>query len=547
MDTDVLIIGGGSNGTGLARDLARRGVRVILCEKGDFARGATGASSGMIHGGARYLLYDTETTRHSCADSGYIQKIAPHLLFRVPFLVPVLRDHKWGSWALRLYDTYFGVYDRYAPLKNGIPHAVLTPEEMLAIEPGLQGDFRGGVTLDEWGIDPGRLCVLNAIDAASFGAEIRTYTEVVGLMRDADGTVVGARVRAAGEAAVSEIRACAVVNCAGAWAERLAALATGGVALRPGKGVHVIYDKRLTNFAIITDAVDGRQVFSMPYQNETWIGTTDDDYYGDLDDLSATQDEISYLEEAIARVLPGIRQQRRIGTRVGVRNTIHGWGLSEDDLSRRYAVVDHGDQGATGFYSLAGGKLASYRIQAEEAADVVCQRLGVTARAETHRHALPGGDSMPDERELAREFGITALAARRLVHRHGSLAPKVLGLGRETHTGFTVVDPDEPVLECEVRYCLRHEYVHRLSDLMMRCRLAMGATQGLHAGLRAAQIYAEERSLGAVEEREALLELLGERWRSARPVLTGSQLAQAETVMMQYAACWQPPAMTPYE
>src|SRR5262249_10170097 len=155
---DVVIIGGGSNGTGLARDLAKRGLRVALFEKGDFARGATGASSGMIHGGPRYLLNDIETTRHSCEDSGYIQKLAPHIPFRLPFLNPVLRQNSFGRAGVLLHDVYFDVYDRFAPLKNGIPHARLTVDEMLAIEPGLRGDFLGGVTLDEWGIDPGRLC-----------------------------------------------------------------------------------------------------------------------------------------------------------------------------------------------------------------------------------------------------------------------------------------------------------------------------------------------------------------------------------------------------
>lgn len=550
-DTDVLIIGGGCNGTGLARDLAKRGVKVLLCDKGDFARGATGASSGMIHGGPRYLLNDVETTRHSCEDSGYIQKIVPHILFRVPFLLPVTDEGAYGKASLLLHDVYFDVYDRYTPLKNGIPHARLTPEQMAQIEPGLHGDFLGGVTLDEWGIDPGRLCLLNAIDAQSFGAKIRTYTEVVGLLRDETGAVVGARVRRADDAHVEEIRARVVVNCGGPWAEKVANLAGGGVRLRPGKGVHLIYEKRLTNFAIITTAVDGRQIFVMPYQNETWIGTTDDDYYGELDDLWATQDEIWYLKAAIERIIPGMAAQRLIGTRVGVRNTIFGWGKPEDDLSRRYEVVDHAtlpqDVRAPGLFSLIGGKLASYRIQSAEAADAICTRLGVSAPCETHRHTLPGGDAMPNEQELARVYGISRLAARRLIFRHGSWAHRVLDIGRESRTGYAVVDANEPVLECEIRYCVRHEQVQRLSDLMMRCRLAMGSGMGMQSALRAAQIFAEERGLDATDERQALMELLARRWRSARPVLQGQQLAQAELLMTQYTGAWQLPTLVPFQ
>ena len=546
METDVLIIGGGANGTGLARDLAKRGVRVILCEKGDFARGATGSSSGMIHGGLRYLLNDVETTKHSCEDSGYIQKIVPHLLFRIPFLIPITDDAQYGRLATVLHDVYLTVYDRYAGLKNGLPHARLTVDEMLAIEPGLRGSFRGGVTTDEWGIDCGRLCLLNAADAAAHGAEIRTYTEVVGIVRDDDGAVVGARLREADQVEVTEVRARVVVNCGGPWAERIAGQAGGGVRLRPGKGVHLIYEKRLTNFAVIAQAVDGRQVFMMPYQNETWIGTTDDDYYGDLDDLWATQDEIRYLQEAIERLLPGIEHQRLIGTRVGVRNTLFGWGAHEDDLSRGYQIVSHEPLGAPGLVSLVGGKLASFRIQAEEAADAVAARLGVHARCETHLHALPGGDSMPDEAELARVYGIDRLAARRIIYRHGSLAARVLDVGRESATGFHAVCACEPTLEAEVRYCIRHEHVARLGDLMTRCRIGVGPCQGLHCGLRAAQLFAEERGLDATDEREALMDLLTRRWRTARPVLTGSQLAQAELLMTQYTGLWQLPTLVPH-
>ncbi len=545
-DVDVLIIGGGSNGTGLARDLAKRGAKVLLCEKGDFARGATGTSSGMIHGGPRYLLNDVETTKHSCEDSGYIQKIAPHIIFRIPFLVPVPARSVYGRANLLLHDVYFEVYDRYTPLKNGIPHARLTLEELHAVEPGLRGDFLGAVTLDEWGIDPGRLCVLNALDAQAHGADIRTYTEVVGMVRDPSGAVIGARLRRAGEVASTEVRARVVVNCGGPWAEKVAGQAGGGVRLRPGKGVHLIYEKRLTNFAVITEAVDGRQVFVMPYQNETWIGTTDDDYYGDLDDLWATPDEIRYLVEAAARIVPDMQHQRLIGTRVGVRNTIHGWGVPEDDLSRRYEIFDHAQAGSPGLYSLLGGKLASYRIQAEEAADAVCARLGLTAQCQTHLHKLPGGESPPDELELARAYGVSPLHVRRLIFRHGALAPRVLDVGRETPTGFSVVCPSEPTLECEVRYCIRHELVTRLADLMTRCRIAMGACQGVHCAGRAAQIFAEERGLDATAEREELMRLLSARWRSARPVMTGMQLREAELLMTQYTGLWQAPALVPF-
>jgi glycerol-3-phosphate dehydrogenase len=549
-NVDVVIIGGGANGTGLARDLALRGVNVLLCEKGDLGRGASGASSGMIHGGPRYLLDDVETTRHSCTDSGYIQAIAPHLCFRIPFLMPIPKENPFGKLGLLLHDVFFDVYDRFTPLKNGIPHARLSAQEMQATEPGLAGDYMGGVTLDEWGIDVGRLCLLNALDAEAHGAHIATYTTVTAIHRETDGRIAGVRIRHEGQGTDVTIRAAAVVNCAGPWAEAMAKLPQTQdgkkqqAMLRPGKGVHLIYEKRLSNFAIITSAKDGRQIFVMPYLNETWIGTTDDDYYGDLDDLWATEDEVQYLKEAGEAILPGLKDQRLIGTRVGVRNTIHGWGQLEDSLSRRYEIVDHVKDGAPGFYSLVGGKLASFRVQAQEMADAVCRQLGVTATCTTQSRPLPGGANLPTPEELCRTYKIDPIAARRLIARHGSLAHKVLELGSQTPGGLAVLDPAEPTLACEVRWAVRHEKVLHLGDLMTRCRLAMGADMGMVGGRAAAHIFAEERGCDVQTERAELMDLLGRRWRSARPILAGPQLAQMELFMEQFSGNWQLPHLT---
>lgn len=534
VDVDVVVIGGGCNGTGLARDLSKRGLRVALYEKADLGRGATGNSSAMIHGGPRYLLNDTQTTRHACIDSGHIQKIVPHLLFRIPFVVPVPRVNPFGRLGLLLHDAYFDVYDRYAPFKGGIPHAQLSPAQLAAVEPGLVGDYLGAITLDEWGIDPGRLCVLNARDAAAHGASIHTYTPVTGLLRAGGGAIMGVTVCPQG-GVPQAVRARAVVNCAGPWAQQVGSMADDRVRLRPGKGVHLIYGRRLTNYAVTTQAVDGRQIFIMPYQNETWIGTTDDDFYGDLDAPEATADEVGYLRTALERLFPRLVDQRLIGTRVGIRNTIDGWGVPEDDLSRRHEIVDHGRSGAAGLFSILGGKLASFRMQAAEAADAVCVYLGRPgARCETHLHTLPGGSQAPTPEALMAAYPIDLLSAQRLLYRHGALAPAVLELGRESADGYAIVDPLEPVLACEVRWCLRHEYVRHLGDLSMRCRVASGSDLGLAAGRRVATIFAEERGLDRTDAAAGLADLLGRRWRTARAVLSNAQLAQAELLRLAY-------------
>src|SRR5581483_7315437 len=214
------------------------------------ASGASGANSGMIHGGIRYLLTDPEVTELSCIDSGYIQRIAPHLLFRIPFIFPVLRKGVEPSLPEQLYlygaEVLFSAYDRYQPYKRGLPSARLSPEETLSLEPSLRPEIVGAVTTDEWGIDPQRLCALNALDARDHGATLLTHARVTALPRGADGRILGAEIEARGARQLLAARA--VLNCGGPWAPAIGALAGVEVKLRPGKGVHLTLDRRLSNY-----------------------------------------------------------------------------------------------------------------------------------------------------------------------------------------------------------------------------------------------------------------------------------------------------------
>src|SRR6185369_15482040 len=199
-----------------------------LFERNDIAFGASGNSSGMIHGGPRYLTADPNVTRTSCLDSGHIQSIAPHLLFRVPFLMPIGPEGTERT-HIDLVDAFFEAYDRYQPLKNGKPHARLAPSELFELEPGLFGGrgqnasrLTGGITFDEWGIDGVRLCVANAVDAIERGASVRTHTSVEAILREPSGRVGGVRARSMLTGESVTVGALAVVNATGAWTSLLA-------------------------------------------------------------------------------------------------------------------------------------------------------------------------------------------------------------------------------------------------------------------------------------------------------------------------------------
>jgi glycerol-3-phosphate dehydrogenase len=528
-DVDVVVIGGGVNGAGVARDCAQRGLRVAVFERNDIAFGASGNNSGMIHGGPRYLTYDPDVTYTSCLDSGHIQRIAPHLLFRIPFLMPVDRDRRGAKVALTLLDAFFDLYDKYQPLKRGKPHTVLTAEQLQQLEPGLAGTTVGGVSFDEWGIDGVRLCVGNLVDAAERGAEVRVHTTVTEILRHDDGAARGVRYRDLLSGEGGSCTAKVVVNATGAWAPLTASL--GGLAaeharIRPGKGIHVFFDRRLTNYAIAVRAIDGRQVFLEPWQNMSVIGTTDTDYYGDLDDVVATTAEVRYLIQAVARVFPAILDARPIGTWAGVRPTIYDWGPDPDGLSREHEIVDHAAHGAPGLYSMIGGKLASYRLFSEEMSDVVAARLGVAARSRTHVLPLPGGEELVDPLALAEDAGIEPIAGARLEYRHGARALRIVErLGRDPREA-AVLCPCEPVLEAEVRYVVAHEWAHTVDDVSRRTRLGLGSCGGMRCAARCGAIVAEMTGRSPLDGQRMALDFLESAARRRLSVIGTVQARQ---------------------
>ena len=527
-DLDLIVIGGGVNGVGIARDAALRGLKVALFDQSDLGAGTSGASSGMIHGGIRYMETDRDVTRLSCLDSGYIQAIAPHLLFRIPFVFPIL---SWTPAARRMHElayVYFQAYDEFQPLKRGKRAAKLSRDELLRIEPGLTTEIVGGVTTDEWAINVFRLCALNALDAQRHGAQIHLRHRVESFLRGPGGAVKGVRVRNLVTGHAREVTARITFNATGPWAGRVADMAGAKVELRPGKGIHLVLDRRIVNYALIASAVDGRQVFLEPYGQETWIGTTDDDYYGDPAEVQATHDEVEYLLQAIQTIYPRIREHRLVRAFAGVRPTLHKYGPHEDDLSRAHQVFDHAGEGAAGLMSMGGGKLAAYREMSQHATDDLCRKLGVSTQCRTHSQPLPGGESTPVPQDVARLAQIDVYTAARLIHRHGACAAQIVERIARDPRQRRLVCLCEPVTEAEIRHSIETEWVHSLEDLRRRTHCGGGACQGARCARQAAHILAGYQG-GGPERTEALLaDFVMARWREQSPVLPHRALSQME-------------------
>jgi glycerol-3-phosphate dehydrogenase len=267
------------------------------------------------------------------------------------------------------------------------------------------------------------------------------------------------------------------------------------VRIRPGKGIHVVLDRRIGNYGVISEAIDSRQIFVYPWQNVSIVGTTDDDYYGDLDDVRATSEEVRYLVQGVARVFPSVRSARAIGTYAGVRPTIYAYGPNEDELSREHEIVDHASDGAPGVYSMIGGKLASFRLFAQEMSDRIARDLAPNRPCTTHEKPLPGGERPIDALTVAERHGLTPVAARRLVFRHGTRALDVLRDVPKDPNAHEIVCPCEPVLAAEVRHVVRAEHARTVDDVARRTRLGLGACGGMRCAMRCGQIVARELDL----------------------------------------------------
>ena len=353
-------------------------------------------------------------TETSCRDSGYIQHIAPHLLFRMPFLMPVATAPGRASSSSSSTRTSAPTTTT-SRSSTASPTAGSTRATSRGSSRASSASVVGGITFDEWGIDGARLCVLNALDAIEHGARVHVHTTVESDRSarpdGADGAgryVVEARDASdRGEACASARASSSTRRARGAPSPRRSAGCPrrASACARQGHPRRARPARRPTT-ASLSEAIDGRQVFIYPWQNVSVIGTTDDDYYGDLDDVRATSEEVRYLVQGVARVFPSVRQaarHRHVRRRPARRSTRTAPTRTPSRASTRSSTTR--STARPGVYSMIGGKLASYRLFAQELSDLVAsKRLRLAARpAPTHTRALPGGDRVPDAVALAHQ------------------------------------------------------------------------------------------------------------------------------------------------
>jgi len=539
---DVIVIGGGSSGAGTARDCAMRGLKTVLLERNDFGSGTAGACAGMISGGVKYLN-EPEMVAMCTQEVVHLQRIAKHIVFRLPIITAILNEIDLKARTSSKTD-----YSQYTARRGASPIMLLSTEEARKIEPKLSDKILLAAYFDEMFIDPFRLCLLNALSARNHGADVRNYTEVIGVIREGD-RVKGVRVRDKRTGAVEEIRGKIVANCAGPWVPKISKMAGINQQLRLNKGSHVVFDRRITGVGVVCRALDGRSAYLFPHFDTTILGTTAWDIFGNPDDAETSYDDVEYLISSMEVAVPSIREARIIRTMCGVRPMIPEWWVSEDDATRNFRIVDHEERdGVSGLVSFEGGKLVIYRIMAEKMTDLICQKLGVDAECRTHIEPLLGAEGEIDIERWAEEYNMPTHTVGRIASRHGSNTPEVLKLTKENPEYRSTLCVCESVTEAEIRYSLRNEFATSLSDLRRRVRLGMGPCQGTFCTFKALAVIADELGLTPEQAHRNAIEFAQERWKGKRVILRGDQVSEEELNQAIYAGvanydslpnCWR--------
>jgi glycerol-3-phosphate dehydrogenase len=477
---DLLVVGGGVNGTGIARDAAGRGLRVLLCEQDDLAQHTSSASSKLIHGGLRYLEhYEFRLVREALIEREVLLRLAPHIIWPLRFVLPHSPEQR-PAWMIRL---GLFLYDHLGG-RDKLPGSARLDLAHDPLGAPLKDQFGTGFTYADCWVDDARLVVLNAMDAAEHGAEILTRTRCAAAVRTDRLWHVTLQPRDGG--APRTVQARALINASGPWVSRFLTEQLHRAALkkvRLVKGAHIVVPRLYEHASpYILQHTDGRVVFVIPYEQDfSLIGTTDSDYRGDPAEVAITDDEIDYLCTAVSRYLkrPVIADQVRFAY-AGVRPLYDDASGDVSAVTRDYAFGLDSDDGAP-LLSVFGGKITTYRKLAEHALAKLQPLLGFERRTWTHAQPLPGGDMEGGDFDRFLDALMTGHAwlppalARRYARAYGTRTERLL-------SGAKALDDlgehlGDGLYAAEVEYLTRHEWAVTDEDMLWR-----RSKLGLHIG-----------------------------------------------------------------
>lgn len=487
---DLLVVGGGITGAGIALDASSRGATVGLVERYDFASGTSSKSSKLIHGGLRYLEQrEFGLMREACTERDLLRRLAPHLVEPLAFVLPVSGRTTRAKFGVGLW-----AYDALASFRNLKMHKHLDQAETEALVPALPpGKVKGGYIYYDCKTDDVRLVMENLVQARRYGAVAANYCVVRDLSSAGDMCQAVIEDSVTGDS--FDVRARRIIVAAGVWSDHVESLASHRAQprLRPSKGIHLVFNRNsvpvLDSGAFIPDADKERMLFVIPWLDHVIVGTTDETYSGSLDHPSVDAADRAYCIDALNAIFDLTLDEGDIaGAYAGLRPLIAGERDATADLSRRHAVYPI----APGITGITGGKMTTYRRMAKDAVDGVAEDLGLHARSKTRWIRL-GSSDVPALRLAAerrcRVLGLSDAVAGNLVRCYGDRALDVLDIAqREDLTGPLV--PGFDPIEAEVLYCARAEMATHLSDVLSRrTRLALlDPAAGIGSGSRALEV-----------------------------------------------------------
>lgn len=487
INTDVIIIGGGATGTGIARDMALRGIDHCLIEKKDFAAGATGACHGLLHSGGRYTVEDPEAAMECISENTILRRIGKKcveptegLFVRLPGDTKEYRD-----------DFLAGCR------KTGIKTELLTPGEAFKLVPNLSRSILEAVKVPDASIDPFRLCMLNVVSSQRRGGQIFTHHKVVDVVKSR-GRCTGVKVLNKYTSEIIEIQGKVIINATGAWGAQIAEMAGSDVPMSLSKGSLIIANHRLSNLVInrLRPASNGDII--VPNETVSLAGTTSI-HVDDPDNLITDPAEIDLIRSEAAMMLPDFNSIRLIRSYTGVRPLLKAADSSAGDrtISRGFQIIDHNN----GMFSILGGKLTTYRLMAEKMTDRVMRHFGINEPCITAEVPLEGQEDLsgyPVSKRLSKLENIMCEC--------------------------------ELVSRANVKKVIEETGTKNIGDIQHRTRLGMGPCQGGFCTYRALGMMQEMGQVSPDESLDTLKRFLQRRYKGSRPLLWGDQLREEQLV-----------------
>nr|MBC8509054.1 anaerobic glycerol-3-phosphate dehydrogenase subunit A [Chloroflexota bacterium] len=534
INTEVLVIGGGATGTGILRDLAMRGFDAVLVEARDLTHGTTGRFHGLLHSGGRYALKDPQAAKECIEENTILRRIMPHCIEDVGGFFVVT------PWDEPEYADSFLAGCRVAE----IPIEEISIDQMLADEPLLNPEISRCFRVPDGAADSFAAAHANVASAREYGAKVRTYHEVTGLISDSSqqtsnvqqpaSKVIGALCHDLVNDDQVAIHADLVINAAGAWVGKIGASAGVEIAIRPGKGTMVAVSQRIVNTVINRCKMPADGDILVPAHTVAVMGTTDEQV-PDPDSFAIEPWEVQLMLKEGEKIIPGFKEMRMLRAWAGVRPLYQETKTNASrDIARSYVLLDHEERdGVSGMITITSGKWTTYRKMAEAAVDLVCEKMDTKRECRTHLEYLPNIEhtthQITAETQRAQRKYSSNKPSRSWCLRGSNLGERLSKIETERTYG-------QLICECELATCadieraINEDNAKTLDDIRRDVRLGMGPCQGGFCTMRAAGILhqgAVDGDQWSVEQTNvSLRDFLEERWKGVLPVLWGKQLHQ---------------------